>query len=57
MKIGEVVSYAAGLDRHPEFGKLMRIEKAFIGPRRIETMIAVILRVDDTVVMRQHEAS
>lgn len=25
MKIGDAVSFAAGLDRHPEFGKLMRI--------------------------------
>lgn len=52
MKIGDVVSYASGLDRHPDFGKLIRIEKAFIGPRRIETMTAVILLVDDTVIKR-----
>lgn len=46
MKIGDVVAFSAGLDRHVEFGKLMRIEKAFIGPRRIDTLIAVIQLID-----------
>ena len=47
MKIGDVVSYAAGLDRHPECGKLMRIEQSrgARGGHGLE-MIAVILALD-----------
>ncbi len=40
MKIGEVVSFSAGLDRHVEFGKLMRIV------RHKDKLIAVIQLID-----------
>jgi len=53
MKIGDVVSFAAGLDRHPEFGKLMRIEQSrgARGGLGLE-MIALILTLDGNNVER-----
>jgi len=46
MKIGDVVSFAAGLDRHPEFGVLKRIDT------HKGELIAVIAQSPNAVVMR-----